>query len=1087
MKKIYTHPIFRKTEENTTYRISHWRKFAFLTLVISLATLAISKSIDKQSVVTTFDVNNNIEYDSHNLAALCTGIDSNALVNTYAQVFTCAADDSTDFVLGMSDATGLSYDSNTQIPNKFSNADWTLENIGNIVFTEFDAAGCLYAPASAFTMQPTKGALQMFGALGGADAIYKMGAISGAPSVWTTLPTSGKGFGSITYDYITNTMYVVNLGNNSIYHLDMSGAILDVFQPDPATLGVVSDATASGAPITNFQNHPYGLDINPVDGRLYYTVVDATGGGSLVVRSVGRDGCGDFAETSDVEEVNFVMENTFIIADESEADPVVGDIDFNATGDMAVGSWSSGQVVSYSYYAFGTTNSMYNHTAGVYTFSESGGIWTMTAATSVGNAPYSPTDVNASSTGGVSWDIDNPDILWMSGGDFPGEDSNWGVIGYDVNQLDAVFDQEDATSYIQFLFDPQNAGDPKGNGGDVDVFSCPPCMPPLPPVVSVVDNACPVPGRFNIDTPCGPGTHIEWSIDGGLTFSSTPPTYDNVNPMSVKTLCVNDTEGCQSTPFEVTTNPTGSCPDEQTCDCTDYIYLNDTGLDYVEKFKVTDSGLVEIGDAQNGMPWLNADDLVDGPHGIAGDANGFLYIGQAQEGNSIQKFTCDGTKIDADTSTAAIDNVGDGYFGFNHFIEDGILYVPAETNPNTGGANYPNGRLIAIDVCTGEELGCLWGAYFWGFTYNEFDGQWYGTNEMTVKTGNLYAPSWPAVGGDCGGFGNGITDVVDINTLAANAPAISFAGYTDPRAQGIVFDDMGNMYIVVSSGFGYAPPSSILKWERTSGIWSQSATDFNTESTVGDNLNWAGARGITYSQSSGLLYVSSIDDCVAAFDTDLVYQPNQSVHVQGNFPKGIGVVTECCPLSNNTVIDTTICTAAAGDTLYLQDILACDGIVCEGTWTAAVDNAALEYDSCDNTIIIVDADNGCGTFTLSSPGGGLTQCGAFSMTMNICVQSVSAPEITITDNDCDAPTPGSFNLSTPCGIGNSPQWSTDGGITWTNTAPVYSSTNPISVIARCADDADATCASTVSAAVTSNPTDCPCAEPKCFGIRIQQN
>ncbi len=525
----------------------------------------------------------------------------------------------------------------------------------------------------------------------------------------------------------------------------------------------------------------------------------------------------------------------------------------------------------------------------------------------------------------------------------------------------------------------------------------------------------------------------------------------------------------------------------QTCDCTDYIYLNDTGLDYVEKFKVTDSVLVEIGDAQNGMPWLNANGIVDGPHGIAGDANGYLYISQRDNGNSVQKFTCDGTKVDADPTTLPIDNVANGYFGFNHFIQDGILYVPATTNPDTGGANYPNGRLIAIDICTGEELGCLWDAYFWGFTYNEFDGQWYGTNEMTVKTGNLYDPSWPAVGGDCGGFGNGITDVVNINTLAANDPAISLAGYINPRAQGIVFDDAGNMYVVVSDNFGYDPPSSILKWERTTGIWSQSAVDFSTENIVGDNLNWAGARGITYSQSSGLLYVSSLDDCVAAFDTDLAYLPDKSVHIKGDFPKGIGVVTECCPLSATTVIDTTICTAATADTLFLQDILACDGIVCEGTWSADVSNAGLEYDACDNTIIIVDADNGCGTFTLSSQGGGLAQCGAFTMTMNICVNYVNPPEIGVTDNDCDANTPGSFTLTTPCETGNTAQWSTDGGITWSNTAPTYSNANPMTVIARCVDSGDSTCASVESLPMTTNPTVCPCPAPNCFGITIQQN
>jgi len=45
----------------------------------------------------------------------------------------------------------------------------------------------------------------------------------------------------------------------------------------------------------------------------------------------------------------------------------------------------------------------------------------------------------------------------------------------------------------------------------------------------------------------------------------------------------------------------------QNCNCTEYLYLNDTGLNYVEKFRInTDGSLTEVGDAANGMPWLNA-------------------------------------------------------------------------------------------------------------------------------------------------------------------------------------------------------------------------------------------------------------------------------------------------------------------------------------------------------------------------------------------------------------------------------------------------------------------------------------------------
>jgi hypothetical protein len=523
----------------------------------------------------------------------CDIIDPNALVNTYPQVFTCGADDVTDAVIGMSDATGLSYNTNTQIPNKFSDAGWTLSNVGNIYYLEFDNAGCLYAPASRFTQSPDDDGLQQFGSLGGSDAIYKMDAVTGAPTVWTNIPTAGKGFGGITYDYLTNTMYVVNLGDNSIYHLDINGNTLDVFQPDPVVLGVVNGTTnsngfnGSGAPIVNFQNHPFGLDINPVDGRLYYTVIDATGSGSLVVRSVGRTLCGEMMDATDEEEINFVMENTFFsgISSSVSADPVSGDIDFNEAGDMAVGTWSTGPDFrpTYSnYYAsgannaangtsYGQANSMFNHTAANYTFTESGGTWSQTAITTVGQEDFCPSIgclslPNGTSTGGVAWDITNPDVLWMSGGDFLGENSQWGVIGYDVNQLDNTYDQEDASNYVQFLFEPQVNSDPKGNGGDVDVFSCPPCVSPTAPEVTVMDNVCPSQeGTFTVSSPCGPGSHLEWSTDGGITFSTSTPVYDNNSIQNIKVVCVDDAEGCISPSVSFMTNPEMDCCGEPDC------------------------------------------------------------------------------------------------------------------------------------------------------------------------------------------------------------------------------------------------------------------------------------------------------------------------------------------------------------------------------------------------------------------------------------------------------------------------------------------------------------------------------------------
>lgn len=402
-----------------------------------------------------------------------------ALVNIYSQVFTCGADDLTDPVIGMSDAPDLSYASATLTPNKFDHPGWTLENLGNIYFVEFDNKGCIYAPASAFTEHVGIGspAIQQFGSLGGSDAIYKLDAVTGAPSVWATIPTNGKGFGGITYDFKTMSMYVVNMDDYSIYQLNASGAVVDVYQPDLAELGIVNDFLENGSEITDFQNRPFGLDFNPVDGRLYYTVIDATGGGSMVVRSVTTDASGTIIPVSDTEEINFEMFHTDVPGvSASLADPVSGDIDFNLDGTMALGSWSSRTGNVSNYYTAEKASSIYNHTAGVYIYSETNCVWNQDAVTSVGQVGHdfigtTASDPNATSTGGVAWDPNNPDVLWMSGGDFNGQDSDWGVIGYDVNQLDNVYDQEDATNYIQFLFEDQNSPDPKGNGGDVDVFT----------------------------------------------------------------------------------------------------------------------------------------------------------------------------------------------------------------------------------------------------------------------------------------------------------------------------------------------------------------------------------------------------------------------------------------------------------------------------------------------------------------------------------------------------------------------------------------------------------------------------------------
>jgi uncharacterized repeat protein (TIGR01451 family) len=98
-----------------------------------------------------------------------------------------------------------------------------------------------------------------------------------------------------------------------------------------------------------------------------------------------------------------------------------------------------------------------------------------------------------------------------------------------------------------------------------------PCVTPAAPTISVTDNVCPAgTGSFNIVTDCGSGSHIEWSIDNGTSWTPSAPTYAaNITAIA---RCVNDVDiTCFSANSNsVTSNPTipPSC-DDNNCNTTD--------------------------------------------------------------------------------------------------------------------------------------------------------------------------------------------------------------------------------------------------------------------------------------------------------------------------------------------------------------------------------------------------------------------------------------------------------------------------------------------------------------------------------------
>lgn len=534
--------------------------------------------------------------------------------------------------------------------------------------------------------------------------------------------------------------------------------------------------------------------------------------------------------------------------------------------------------------------------------------------------------------------------------------------------------------------------------------------------------------------------------------------------------------------------------EEQTCvkgcACKDYLYLNDTGLGYVEKFEVdaVTGALIEIGDSQNGQPWLNANNIVDQPHGIAADVNGFLYIGERDTNNdeyNIQKFTCDGTKVDADLTTPVIDNFTDDGYSYSHFSIGNYLYTNIFDGASTGF-----NEIRIYDLCNGDLIGCQADASVWGFAAG-IDGYWYGAgagndaNDVWTNgiiRGPLDPTTYTDGAGGCGSETEVWKTYADLGLPEPNSA-------TDFRLMGIDQDESGNVYVAFSQNFGFNPPSFIMKI-TADGTTTSSLVDSELETDVSDNLNWAGARGLVWSPSANLIYVSSIDDCIAAFTTDLVYVPEASVHTPGNFPKQIGLLTECCPTPNNLTIDTTLCIGPLNDPIFLQDIIDCNGTICEGIWEEGDGNTGLTYNQCDNTVTI-DAAEACGSFSLGSNGtGNNPQCGVFHITVNIEVRLIADNTITGNDTICTGSTPTQLTSNASVTSGTlSYQWessttSCDAGFSpiggannATYTPPALTQTTYYRLVTSVDGDCSSgSCSSTsncVSIVVDPNCSDCP--------------
>lgn len=461
-----------------------------------------------------------------------------------------------------------------------------------------------------------------------------------------------------------------------------------------------------------------------------------------------------------------------------------------------------------------------------------------------------------------------------------------------------------------------------------------------------------------------------------------------------------------------------------TCNCKEYIYLNEPILGAVLKFEVgSGTTLTEVVGVNGGTPpnqhWypgLGVSEL-PGPHGLATDLNGRLYIGdQPNSPATIRQFDCDGA-ISPITPTTIVDTyIGPSEFTlFNLFSIGNVIYRTSD-----------NG-IRAFDSCTGALIGekCLsggLGSFTWGLSYNE-------------KTGTVYASQrlgtvWKMSVEELNDFSTCMQPFISKGPNLIVNPGEKLLP-NDNTINGIVGDNSGNIYIVKSGlqdGIG-VQSSYILKYNAAGEYISQSPPSLR-------DGKYGIAIGIVWSETTNKLYVSNNTDepavdCISAFDANTMdylgtAAPNPNLPGD-NTAKAIAILKECCPVNLPSAFEKQIC-GGVGDKFFLNQeaFNECDGTVCGSSWTPTSING-MTFDPCDNSVTITG--EGCGVFELNIGAVTSTSCGAQNATFTIC--NFLPPTVTAVPSACN-PLSQTYSVSGSISFSSAPSSGTmtvsvDGG------------------------------------------------------------
>jgi len=246
----------------------------------------------------------------------------------------------------------------------YHHQDWTASRMGEVFGIAIDAADNIYVTAT--KVYSSSNALGVVGSAG-TGGIYKIDAVSGAVSDFVTTcnvggpcgpnqlentSINGPGLGNICYDSQHGQFFVTNMEDGKIYQIDISGNIVNSFDPfNPA----------SGNPgIERYGELLWGIGVqtdNVGVRRVYFGVYnnDSSNGGTQhnQIYSIALDAAGNFLNTSAVLEITLPPYSSW----NSVVTNPVADIEFSFNGQkmliaertMLSSSFAGFQTHSYSH------------------------------------------------------------------------------------------------------------------------------------------------------------------------------------------------------------------------------------------------------------------------------------------------------------------------------------------------------------------------------------------------------------------------------------------------------------------------------------------------------------------------------------------------------------------------------------------------------------------------------------------------------------------------------------------------------------------------------------------------------------------